>query len=85
MARSHHVTAIALRKERLELTREGLWPLHQMTELEGCDIRKRISRLNAARRRVATAQEADSYVHLSFDGQSLSRKPRSITKITRKT
>ena len=38
MSRSHHVTASALRKERLELAREGLWPLNHMTELEARDI-----------------------------------------------
>jgi hypothetical protein len=85
MSRSHHVTASDLRKERLELAREGLWPLNHMTELEARDIQKRISKLNAARRRVATAQGEDSYLHLSFDGRSLSRTPRSITKVTRKT
>ena len=64
MSRSIHTTTKDLKRERQFSARDDVSPTPDMTELERDDVKKRVHKLNAQRKRQAEKQDAPAHAEL---------------------
>ena len=76
MSRSIHTTTKDLKRERRFSARDNVPPSPDMTGLERDDIKKRVFKLNAQRKRQAEQQDAPAHAQLKVGESGLVRVVR---------